>query len=224
MIIIKILLKIELFSSMLIVTKKAGGRKMINAILQVPLFSIIPFIWWFFTARKKESFQAWLGFHKPIITYKGAYFALCLLAIALFIVPLQALVFFYIDSSLLASNQFVDLGLTGLFPALSYAIIQTGLSEELLFRGFLLKRLARWFGFQMGNILQSLMFGCIHGAMLWSVLPVFVLLLIVLATAFAGYIMGWLNERLSGGSILTSWAIHSMANFLAAGMSIFQIL
>ncbi|KOY80570.1 CPBP family intramembrane metalloprotease [Lysinibacillus macroides] len=199
-------------------------ESMISGILQVLLFSVIPFIWWFFTGRKKEPFQAWLGFHKPIITHKGTYFALCLLAIALFIVPIQALVFFYIDSSLLASNQFAGLGWAGIFPALSYAIIQTGLSEELLFRGFLLKRLAKLFGFQVGNILQSLMFGCIHGAMLGSMLPIFVLFLVVLATAFAGYIMGWLNERLSGGSILTSWAIHSMANFLAANMTMFQIL
>ncbi|MEK5231820.1 hypothetical protein MHB42_08585 [Lysinibacillus sp. FSL K6-0232] len=38
--------------------EEIGGTMMVSAILQVLLFAVIPFIWWFFTARNKEPFQA----------------------------------------------------------------------------------------------------------------------------------------------------------------------
>ncbi|PCD85163.1 CPBP family intramembrane metalloprotease [Lysinibacillus fusiformis] len=200
------------------------GRNMINSIVQVVLFSVIPFVWWSFTAKKKQLFLEWLGFHRPVIVDKGKYAMFYMLAIVVLVVPNFALVFFYMDGSILASNQFTGLGLAGVIPALLYAMIQTGLSEEILFRGFLLKRLAKSFGFQVGNLLQSLVFGCIHGAMLWTVLPFPIILLVVLSTGLAGYVMGWMNERVSGGSIMTSWSIHSLTNLITACLSMFQIL
>lgn len=197
-------------------------NSLISAILQVILFSVIPFIWWLCTARKEQPFFVWLGLQKPIIVHKGRYAMFFVLSIIMLLVPSFALVFFYIDRSLLAANQFAGLGAAAVIPALLYAIIQTGLSEELLFRGFLLKRLMKTFGFQVANLLQSIVFGCIHGAMLWTVLPLQVILLVVLTTAFAGYVMGWVNERIAGGSIVTSWSIHSIVNFIAACLYMFK--
>lgn len=191
-------------------------NSLISAILQVMLFSMIPFIWWLCTARKKQPFLTWIGLQKPIIVHKGRYAMYIVLSIFTMLIPSFALVFFYIDRSLLAANQFAGLGAAAVIPALFYAIIQTGLSEELLFRGFLLKRLMKIFDFKVANLLQSIVFGCVHGAMLWSVLPLHVILLVVLTTALAGYVMGWVNERIAGGSIVTSWSIHSIVNFIAA--------
>ncbi|WP_445480299.1 hypothetical protein ACULLL_09030 [Lysinibacillus irui] len=48
-------------------------ENMISAILQVMLFAIIPFIWWFCTAKKQQSFLTWLGLRKPIIENKRKY-------------------------------------------------------------------------------------------------------------------------------------------------------
>lgn len=197
---------------------------MINAIVQVLLFSVIPFVWWSFSAKKEQPFLEWLGLHWPIIVDKGKYAIFYILSIVIVVMPNFALVFFYMDGSILASNQFAGLGLAVLIPALLYAMIQTSLSEELLFRGFLLKRLAKSFGFQVGNLLQSLVFGCIHGALLWTVLPFPIILLVVLSTGLAGYVMGWMNERVGGGSIVTSWSIHSLTNLMTACLSLFQIL
>lgn len=197
-------------------------NSLISAVLQVILFSVIPFIWWLCTARKKQPFLTWIGLQKPIIVHKGRYAIFFVLSIVVLVVPSFALIFFYIDRSLLAVNQFAGLGAMAIIPALMYAIIQTGLAEELLFRGFLLKRLAKSFGFQVGNLVQSIVFGCVHGAMLWSVLSLHVILLVVLTTALAGYLMGWMNERVAGGSIVTSWCIHSIVNFIAACMYMFQ--
>ena len=56
------------------------------------------------------------------------------------------------------------------FPsAFLFGIIQTGLSEEILFRGFLAKRLISRFGFATGNLPQGLVFGLLHGAMFFLV-------------------------------------------------------
>ncbi|NSW89541.1 MAG: CPBP family intramembrane metalloprotease [Firmicutes bacterium] len=49
-----------------------------------------------------------------------------------------------------------------------YAFLQTGFSEELFFRVFLTKRLIHKFGFQVGNIVQGLLFGLMHGIMFIS--------------------------------------------------------
>ncbi|WP_230874935.1 CPBP family intramembrane glutamic endopeptidase [Lysinibacillus cavernae] len=197
-------------------------ESMISAVLQVMLFSVLPFIWWFCTAKKEQSFLTWLGFQKPIIMDKGRFALFFVLSSVVLVVPNTALILFYIDRSLVAANQFAGLGLAGVIPALFYAIIQTGLSEEILFRGFLLKRLAKSFGFHVGNLLQSIVFGCVHGAMLWSALPVLVILLVVLSTGLAGYVMGWLNERIAGGSIVASWSLHSIVNLIAASLFMFK--
>ncbi|MEY9974860.1 membrane protease YdiL (CAAX protease family) [Lysinibacillus sp. RC46] len=196
----------------------------ISAIIQVILFSVIPFIWWFFSARKEQTFLTWLGLKKPVIENKGNYFLWSLFIIILLFVPLITISYFYLDSSTLATNRFTGLGFSALIPALFHSIVQTGLSEELLFRGFLLKRFMHKFGFQMGNIMQSLLFGILHGLLMFSFIPFGVVVLVVIATAFVGYLMGWINERKSNGSIITSWGIHSIVNLIAAFITMFNML
>lgn len=39
-------------------------NKIISSIIQITLFSLIPFIWWLVTTRKKESFLEWIGLKK----------------------------------------------------------------------------------------------------------------------------------------------------------------
>lgn len=199
-------------------------ESVISAVFQVILFSVIPFIWWFFSTRKEQSFLRWLGLQKPVIENKGNYFLWFLFITILLFVPLTTISYFYLDSSTLATNRFTGLGFSALIPALFHSIVQTGLSEELLFRGFLLKRFKHKFGFQMGNIIQSLLFGILHGLMMFSFIPFGVVVLVVIATAFVGYFMGWINERKSNGSILTSWGIHSIVNLIAAFIAMFNIL
>ncbi|MCY9548682.1 CPBP family intramembrane glutamic endopeptidase [Lysinibacillus xylanilyticus] len=199
-------------------------ESVINAVFQVFLFSVIPFIWWFFSARKEQSFLTWLGLQKPVIENKGNYFLWFVFIIILLFVPLTTISYFYLDTSTLATNRFTGLGFSALIPALFHSIVQTGLSEELLFRGFLMKRFMHKFGFQMGNIMQSLLFGILHGLLMFSFIPFGVVVLVVIATAFVGYLLGWINERKSNGSILTSWAIHSIVNLIAAFMAMFNIL
>lgn len=36
----------------------------INSIIEIIIFSIVPLIWWLATAKKKMNFFEWIGLHK----------------------------------------------------------------------------------------------------------------------------------------------------------------
>ena len=39
-------------------------KKLTNSIIQIIIFSIIPFLWWLITSRKKMNFFEWIGLKK----------------------------------------------------------------------------------------------------------------------------------------------------------------
>ena len=197
---------------------------LINTILQLILFSIIPVLWWFFSARKKEPLFSWLGLTVPKFVSSSKAILVFLLSLG----PLLALGIYLIlsfeDRSVLAQAKFAQLGIGGIVPILIYAVFQTGLSEEIFFRGFLNKRLSNKFGFAIGNTVQAVLFGSVHGLLLFGSLQISLILLIVAFTAATGWLMGFLNEKLSGGSIIPSWTIHSLANIIPAVLIAFGVI
>ena len=58
-------------------------NELVGAIAQVLVFSLIPFIWWLITARKKESFFSWIGLKK--IEHKGSAVITILVSAAVFL-------------------------------------------------------------------------------------------------------------------------------------------
>lgn len=198
---------------------------LISAILQVILVSIIPFIWWLAFGRKEANFFKWLGFKKPVINNKVRYVIIFVTTILFLTIPLFLLISHnFINKSGLATIQFYGQGASALFPALIYAFIQTGLSEEIFFKGFLTKRLINKFGFQIGNGVQSLLFGLMHGGMFIFSLGLLKSLVIILLTGIAGWLLGWINEKESDGSIVSSWMLHGFVNYLASLVAMFAIL
>jgi len=197
---------------------------LINAVIQVILFSIIPFVWWLVCGRKEGGFFKWLGLKKPIVKDKIKYaitFVFTIIVLSLlsfFVVPL------FIDKSTMATSQFSGQGVSALIPGLIYAFLQTGFSEELFFRGFLTKRLIHKFGFKVGNVIQGLLFGLIHGIMFISTAGLLGAIIIILLTGILGWLMGWINEKQSDGSIVSSWLVHGFANTLASIVAMFNII
>lgn len=111
----------------------------------------------------------------------------------------------------------VAVGLLGL-----KALVQTSLSEEILFRGFVAKRLISWIGFTWGNLLQALLFGSVH--LLLFIGQEFsypVAAGVVLFTGLGGWTSGFLNERVGNGSILPSWWMHGITNAITYGVLAF---
>lgn len=196
------------------------SQLLINTIFQLIIFTLIPFLWWFFSARKSEKFLIWIGLIKPEFNNSKT-LILSVLAIIIMLLLGIFLTNTFEDSSVLASYQFSELGFGGIIPVLIYAFFQTGLSEEILFRGFLGKRLSHKFGFTVGNIVQSVLFGLVHGVLLFGNVPISLVILVVVLTSAFGWLMGYLNEKMGNGSIIPSWIIHGLVNTISAFLVLF---
>ncbi|RUL54018.1 CPBP family intramembrane glutamic endopeptidase [Lysinibacillus antri] len=197
---------------------------LLSAVVQVILFSIIPFVWWWFSGKKEKRFFTWLGLTPINILNKKKYAITFALIIIILLIPSLIIIPLFIETSSLATSQFTNKGIGALIPALIYAFLQTGFSEELFFRGFLTKRLIHKFGFQIGNILQGLFFGVLHGMMIVPIAGVVGAIIVIFITSIAGYLMGWINEKQSGGSIITSWLVHGTVNTIASFLAMFNMI
>ena len=187
-------------------------EKLVSSTLQIILFSIIPLICWFVKSRKKESFFKWIGL-KKITGGKKTWIAIILVAISFILIGLLTL--YAIRDVKTATSVFSGLGVRAIPSIIVYAAFNTALPEELFFRGFLLKRLIKILGFKRANIIQSLIFGLLHGFIFRSYLGTITLILIVLFTGIVALFMGKINELYSDGSILPSWIIHTLSNLLS---------
>lgn len=172
--------------------------------MQVILVSVIPFIWWLAFRRKEANFFKWLGLKKPVINNKCRYVIIFVTTVIFLSIPGFLIIHYFVNKSVLATTQFYGQGASALLPALIYAFIQTGLSEEIFFKGFLTKRLISKLGFHIGNGVQGLLFGLMHGGMFIFSSGILKAFIIILFTGIAGWLMGWINEKESDGSIVSS--------------------
>ncbi len=193
--------------------------ELIRAILQLIVLSLIPFIWWtvsnFHKSETTVSFVKWIGLKKPIIEEKKKFVIFIIISLVVTVSMTLVLDPLLPDDIQLANARFSGKGIQAFIPAIIFAFFATGLPEEIFFRGFLGKRLGNRFGFAVGNTMQAIVFGLLHGATMFSTLGVMVPLLVILYTGITGWLMGYVNEK-SDGSILTSWIIHGLANLYAA--------
>lgn len=196
-------------------------NKIISSIVEIVLICFIPFIWRLITAKKKESFFNWLGF-KKIDNKKSTIISVLMISLVFMIVSIFTL--YILKDIETATSEFKGLGISALLPALIYAIFNTSLPEEILFRGFLLKRLSNKFGFEIANIIQSTIFGLLHGIMFLNLVGIFKTIIIILFTGVVAYAMGYINEKKAKGSIFPSWFIHAFSNIFASIVAMFSLI
>ena len=197
--------------------------KIISSIIEINLISFLPFIWWLISAKKKESFFNWIGLKKIDNKNKKSTF-INTIVISLVFMTVSILTLYLIKDIETATSEFKGLRISALLPALIYAIFNTSLPEEIFFRGFLLKRLSNKFGFRIANVIQSIIFGLLHGIMFFSLVGVVKAIIIILFTGIVAYAMGYVNEKKSNGSILPSWFIHALSNIFASIIAMFSII
>ena len=197
-------------------------NEFIGALVQLLLFSLIPFIFWLIFGRKKENFFKWIGLKK--IKHQGKpWVTLCAIVAAtgLYIGITTAVLGFLPEGVTTAGSDFAGKGFIAFPAVLAYGFIRTGLSEEVVFRGFLLKRFAEKFGFTAGNTIQAVLFGLMHGVpfgLATHNIPV-AIVMTLLPGAF-GWFQGWMNEKRCGGSIVPSWLLHGTINVIVAALSL----
>lgn len=198
-------------------------QTLINSITQIALFSLVPFIWWLITARKKCNFFEWIGLKKMKDIKENKTIVWIIGVIAAFL-ALSVFMLTAVSGVETATSRFAGLGAAAIPAVLIYAALNTALPEEIIFRGFLLKRISGRFGFAAGNLVQSILFGLMHGVMFFSATGFVKALLITVFTGAIGWAMGYINEKKAGGSIFPGWIIHMAANVFSGLCSAFLLL
>ncbi|KAA0116401.1 CPBP family intramembrane metalloprotease [Streptococcus sanguinis] len=199
-------------------------QQMLDALIQIVLFALLPFVWWLIRARRKSPFLEWLGLKAPKDTGGRKIWLWILLGSLSFLLLSFLLVYPAVKNLDTATSIFSGLGFQALPAVLIYGIFQTALPEELLFRGFLLKRMASRLPFAVANTIQAAIFGLLHGLMFITVLSWQQTLLIILCTGGIAAYMGFVNEKKSDGSILASWIMHALANVVVGSLSAFMLI
>ena len=131
-------------------------KKLTNSIIQIIIFSLIPFLWWLITSRKKMNFFEWIGLKKVNNIKENKLFAWIFSVLVLFLI-ISVFILYSLKNVNVASSEFTGLGIKALPSILIYAVFNTSFPEEILFRGFLLKRIGNKFGFIVSNGIQSLL-------------------------------------------------------------------
>lgn len=200
----------------------AVGLELLGAVLQAILFLLIPFLWWLMTARQSEDFLPWMGFKRIRHTGRWLYTVLgTVLAVTAYGMLTSAIMAVYSDRITAAGSSFAGMGMAALPAVIVYSFIRTGFSEELLFRGFLLKRISRRWGFIVGNTVQALLFGALHGIPFGlATHSILVTTLFTLLPGAFGWYVGWLNENRCGGSVVPSWLLHGLMNTVVACLTL----
>lgn len=199
-------------------------QQMTNALIQIVLFMLLPFIWWFVTARRKSSFLDWIGFKPLKDTGNHKMWLWIFLGLLSFTIFSYLVLYTIVKDLKTATSSFSGLGFQALPAVLIYSLFQTSLPEELLFRGFLLKRFSVCLSFGVANTIQAALFGLLHGLMFITEVSWLQTLVIILCTGGIAAYLGFVNEKKSSGSILASWIMHALANVVTGMLSAFLLI
>ena len=199
-------------------------QQMTNALIQIVLLMLLPCICWFVTARRKSSFLDWRGFKPLKDTGNHKMWLWIFLGLLSFTIFSYLVLYTIVKDLKTATSSFSGLGFQALPAVLIYSLFQTSLPEELLFRGFLLKRFSVRLPFGVANTIQAALFGLLHGLMIITEVSWLQTLLIILCTGVIAAYLGFVNEKKSGGSILASWIMHALANVVTGMLSAFLLI
>jgi len=190
-------------------------KTIVDALVQVGLVVGISYLIYLVSKRRVKGFMTWIGLKLPNNpTQRKKILMLLGISIGLAGLPIGLLLMAGESGDLNMAYESVR-GDHPVWLALIFkSMIQTALSEEILFRGLFAKRLINWLGYKKGNLIQALVFGLIHSFAIltygWS-LGVILVLMIGITAYFYGYIM----ECLAKGSIFYGWLIHGLTNLMA---------
>jgi len=195
------------------------AQEAINTVIQLVIVLIFCGAVWAIFGRKQSGFRQYLGLTVPT----GGSMAVACIVLLVWSV---ATAFVFTRPELVAGatadntvagqlkRQGFSAEIVGVI--LLAALIKTGLTEEIFFRGLIGKRLINLTGFWVGNTLQAIVFGAIH--LIIFVVPggpEFSLSLAAMLfglPGLAGWMMGYVNEKVGNGSIAPGWLIHALGN------------
>lgn len=194
--------------------------EIIETIVQIFIFSLIPFLVLLIKKRTTKGFLDYIGLKKSNSKTNGlAVLASLILLAPMLLLTLTSETFqeiMFDPNSITGKLRTMEFGANAIIVLLIIAIFKTAFAEEILFRGFIAKRLISVFGFKKGNLFQAIIFGILH-TILFAIITtnLIYLSLIFVFPTIAAYIFGYLNEKKADGSIIPSWIAHGLANVIS---------
>ena len=192
----------------------------IRAFVQILVFTLIPFLVYFLKNKSLKGFFKYIGLKKA--TKKAnilAVFVCLLYATPMLILTVTNTDFKKImldPNSITGRFRQIGFGIESIYILIVIALFKTSFAEEILFRGFIAKRLISVLGFWKGNLLQSAIFGITHTALFFLVTSnIFFLLVSFIIPSVGAYMSAFLNEKIANGSIIPGWIAHGLANIVA---------
>lgn len=200
----------------------------ISSVLQVLVFSIIPIFVFLIKDKTLVGFNRYIGLVRS--NTKANLWAIVLMIImaspllTLAAIDEEILQTLHDPKSVTGSIRSMGFGIDALVTIFFVAIIKTGLSEEIFFRGFLAKRLIAISNFVVGNTIHAIIFGAIHTLLFLSITDnVFFLVIIFVIPSIGAYCKVYLNEKVASGSIIPGWIAHGAGNLIAYGVIAFML-
>lgn len=194
--------------------------EIIGAIFQILFFTLIPFMVYLVKKKTTKGFLDYIGLKKStkkanlLAIATSLLFASSLLLLAVFSEEFRQLV--HNPTSVTGKFKAMGFSFSAVIILLIMAIFKTALAEEILFRGFIAKRLISIAGYQNGNIIQAVLFGIIHTVIFaLATKNLFFLAIIFIVPAIGAYISVYLNEKVANGSIIPGWISHALGNVLS---------
>lgn len=185
----------------------------IRVVFQTLLFIALPFMYWKSIRGRKKGFLEWTGLKPFPMKPKKQTIELGILCLAGVVFFVYAGVFvlpkMVSDPTIVAHQYFKEINLSSIIGIFFFGLLVTGLSEEVLFRGFLGKFFIKRTSFFVGNFVQALLFGIFQGILVFGKMDILSTIVWILLMTGMGYYLGYLVEKKSNGSIIPGWAIQT---------------
>lgn len=195
--------------------------ELINTILQILVFTLIPFVVYLIRFRKRFSFLRFIGLYaapaKANLYAVGVSLFFLVGGVIAGLLDPEFMEAMRGPKTVIGKLRAAGWSMDTMFTLFLMAGFKTAFSEEILFRGFIAKRLMSWLGYQTGNIIQALIFGLIH-VLLFGLLigsGTGFLIFIFFLSGAAGYLVGYIKEKIGNGSIIPGWIAHGLGNTIS---------
>lgn len=199
----------------------------VSFLTNLVVFGAVPLVWWLIFHRKKESFFRFVGLQRPRLALPVWALVVFLAVYALHYQFGDALLLPLVDDATLAAiaasenvtgNELAGLGAAGIPAAVITGLLANGFCEELLYRGFILKRFKARIGTWGAIVVTAVLFGLMHnGLMLLAGIPASLPYHIAtfLFPAVGALLLGFANEKLFNGSIWPGILLHGLGNTIS---------
>lgn len=197
-------------------------QKALQFVMQLLVFSVIPFIWYIFTQKNQGAFLKYIGLYKASETSYSSAFGITGIAYLFTICYFIVLKFNggMVISPLQQAYEICS-PITFVFTSLFFGL-NAGVCEEILFRGFVGKRLIHNLGFKWGNLIQAIIFVFPHFST-FGTAPTFEVTVGVLNAGVMGWTFGYIMHKKGSGSILPSIVVHTLVDLIAIPISLFLL-